>query len=200
MTQFIDLCLRIPNLGTIAYLLVFVLIIPSYLISSNSTDAFKYYLPFLVMLAVTLTESGSPDIFHNLYPENPRNLAGFLSKNLINGLAVFGLLLQCISLALFYNNLLLGVLVGLITFSITFPMAQQVLPYFIREGDFVLKERTDFLFPGNWHKYFLGFMFIILLLTLEYVMIIAVGEYVFSIGNIKSSGVNSIVKNSLNLN
>ena len=87
MASFMDICLRIPNLGTILFLIVFVVAIPVYLYTQNSVDTFKFYLPFLVMLAVTLTEAGKPHSFTNLYPLPAKNLPGLLSTNMINGLA-----------------------------------------------------------------------------------------------------------------
>ena len=70
--------------------------------------------------------------------------------------------------ALVYNSVQLGVLLGVITFSITFPLAQQILPFFIREGSKTIEENTNFRYPGNWHKYFMGFAFIIFLLGALY--------------------------------
>jgi len=198
MASFMDICLRIPNLGTILFLIVFVVAIPVYLYTQNSVDTFKFYLPFLVMLAVTLTEAGKPHSFNNLYPLPAKNLPGFLSTSMINGLAVVGLLMQCVGAALYYNSLELGVLLGVVTFAITFPFAQQVLPFFIREGDKVLKENTNFIFPGNWHRYFLGFAFILFLLGLEYVLIAGISQQVFSTGKSNNNIGKSL--NMFNLN
>ena len=128
----------------------------------------------LVMAAVTLTEAGKPDLFKNLYPLPPTNVAGFLSKNIINLLAVTGILVQCIRLALQTNNLQLALVTGLIGLAITFPMAQEVLPVFIREGDKWFRSlrigNTPVTYPGNWHKYFLGFLFA-LVLSVEDILI-----------------------------
>lgn len=192
MASFIDFCLRIPNLGTIAFICIFIILIPLYIINSGNIDVFKYYFPFLVMLAVTLTEAGKPN-FENLYPVPPTNISGFMSVNLINGLALVGLLLQCITAALVYNSVQLGVLLGVITFSITFPLAQQILPFFIREGSKTIEENTNFRYPGNWHKYFMGFAFIVFLLGLEYVLVIATSQYIFN------SSKNSNNSNILNI-
>ena len=60
MGSFINLCLRIPNLGAILFYLIFLIAVPIYIYSSGSTDLLKYYMPFTVMLAITLTESGKP--------------------------------------------------------------------------------------------------------------------------------------------
>ena len=110
--SFISLCLKIPNLGTIAFYLIFVIGIPLYLINQNSTDSFKYYFPFLVMLAITLTQSGKPHMFQELYPVNPDTLNGFLSVSIIDGLAVAGLLFQCITMSMYFKSIELGPYLG----------------------------------------------------------------------------------------
>ena len=175
MGSFINLCLRIPNLGAILFYLIFLIAVPIYIYSSGSTDLLKYYMPFTVMLAITLTESGKPNFFKTLYPMPSRSMGGFLSSNIINLFALVGILIQCIGIALYYNNLQVGVFIGAIAFAITFPIARTVLPFFIREGDLALRENTVFRYPGNWHKYFIGFAFIIALLGLEYVLINGIG-------------------------
>ena len=87
------------------------------------------------MVAVTLTEAGSPNFFQNLYPLDNKTFSGFVSRNLINLLAMGGLLLQALVLTRATGNVMLGLVTGLITIAITFPVAQEVLPVFIREGD-----------------------------------------------------------------
>jgi len=182
--NFAKLCLRIPNLGTILFFLVFVIGIPAYLVNTGDSDSLKYYLPFLVMLSVTLTESGKPHMFNNLYPSDPTDLSGFLSSNIINSLASFGLLFQCITLAIQYKSVELGIAVGVITFAITFPIATQLLPYFIEEGDRIVNnfnERSGVSYSGNLHKYLIGFTFIIILLLIEYVLLSLVsGQFIKS--------------------
>ena len=136
--KFINLCLSIPNLDTIIFYIIFVITIPGILFSSGDYETLKYYLPALIMAAVTLTESGKPDVFTNLYPtECSKNteFSGFLSTNIINGIAIIGILAQSLSLAASTSSVTLGLVSGLIIFAITFPMAQQILPYFIREVD-----------------------------------------------------------------
>ena len=77
-SSFLSLCLKVPNLGTILFFLVFVFMIPTYLAQSGSTNMFIYYFPFLVMLAVSLTESGKPYMFQELYPIPSKTLNGFI--------------------------------------------------------------------------------------------------------------------------
>ena len=84
--KFINLCLSIPNLDSIIFYLIFVILIPAVFFSSGDFESLKYYLPALVMAAVTLTEAGKPDLFVNLYPTvcDDTTFSGFLSKNFIS--------------------------------------------------------------------------------------------------------------------
>ena len=185
--RFINLCLSIPNLDTIIFYLIFVILIPAYLFSTSDYESLKYYLPALIMIAVTLTEAGKPDLFVNLYPnfcEPNTTFAGYLSTNIINGLAIVGILAQALVITMATSSITLGLVSGLITFGIAFPMAQQILPFFINE----VHELTNILFggrvsfPGNWHKYFTGLIFGIFLLGVQYVMLVGFTKYILSSG------------------
>ena len=182
--RFLNLCLSVPNLDTIIFYIVFVLIIPGMLFSTGDFETLKYYLPALVMAAVTLTEAGSPDLFVNLYPTDcsaTTTFSGFLSTNLINGLAIVGILIQSLVITMSTSSITLGLVSGLITFAITFPMAQQILPYFIREVDELFR-RKGVILPGNWHKYMAGLIFSMFLLGVQYVMLIGFSKYILSTG------------------
>jgi hypothetical protein len=183
--RFLNLCLSIPNLDTIIFYIIFVIIIPGTLFSSSDYDSLKYYLPALVMAAVTLTEAGKPDLFTNLYPTDcsVTTFSGFLSTNIINGIAIVGILMQSLMIAMSTSSISLGLISGLIIFAITFPLAQQILPYFIREvDDFTINEiqARGIYFPGNWHKYFAGLFFSIVLLGLQYTMLVGFTKYILS--------------------
>lgn len=171
---YVGLCLKFPNLDTMAFYLIFVLMVPYLLFASGDYDTLKYYLPLLVMVSVTLTEAGKPDLFTNLYPSPPTNIGGWFSKNIINLLAVTGILVQVLKLTLESGNMLLGLISALVSLTITFPIAQEVLPLFIREGDAWFKSLSAdgrrIEFPGNWHKYFLGFTFAVFLILCEYLI------------------------------
>ena len=189
--RFLNLCLSIPNLDTIIFYIIFVIMIPSVLFSTGDYDSLKYYLPALVMAAVTLTEAGSPDLFNNLYPTecSNTNFSGFLSTNIINGLAIVGILLQSLVVTMATSSITLGLVSGLIIFAITFPMAQQILPFFIREVDDVFCPTNSkggryckINLPGNWHKYMAGTIFSIFLLGVQYVMLVGFTKYILSSG------------------
>ena len=184
---FVNLCLSIPNLDTLIFYLIFVILIPAYLFSTADYESLKYYLPALIMIAITLTEAGKPDLFVNLYPnpyDNSTTFAGFLSTNIINGLAVVGILAQALVITMATSSITLGLVSGLITFAIAFPMAQQILPLFITEVDQLRLSLfgNRVLFPGNWHKYFAGLIFTILLLLIQYIMLVGFTKYILSSG------------------
>ena len=174
----VNVCLRMPNIDTIIFYVIFIIIVPYIFISTDNIRALQYYFPALVMIAVTLTTAGSPKLFANLYQEEPDNVTAWMSKNFINLLAVTGVLASVISMTMINSsNYAQPLVAGIIAFAITFPIAQTVLPFFIKQGDEVLRRNTTFSFPGNWHKYFFGFAFIIFLWGLQYVSMIAVNGY-----------------------
>jgi hypothetical protein len=167
----ISVCLKTPKLGTLLFFIVFVLAVPVLLVSSGSASLLKYYLPFVVMLASTITTAGYPDSNQDLYPMYPTTIMGFLSQNLINLVALVGIMWQAIEVGLITRELETGVIVGTVMMIITFPVATQAIPFFIRSGDVFLNRYTNLKYPGNWHRYFLGFFMIITLLGLEMVLI-----------------------------
>jgi predicted membrane channel-forming protein YqfA (hemolysin III family) len=171
MASFLNICLQIPNLGTIGFILLFIFAIPLVLFYTSMLELLQLYAPFVVMLASTLTQSGKPHIFKELYQINPKNPTAFLSANLINLFTLIGILWYSVGIALYHNNLELGVSIATISFIISFPIAREAIPYLIREGDERLKENTTFDYPYNWHKYFIGFLTIGSLLILQYILI-----------------------------
>ena len=86
-------------MGIILFYIIFIILIPIYLIYSDNTDAFNYYFPAIVMLAIVITEAGKPNDNQNLYPIPAENLQGFVSTNIINGLAIAAILYQAVAAA-----------------------------------------------------------------------------------------------------
>lgn len=165
-------CLKTPKFGTLAFFLIMLILIPITLIVTNNTDILKYYLPFTVLLASTLTSAGTPNNFTDLYPLFPNTVMGFLSANLINFIALIGILWITIGMAFDYNSINFGVIIGLIIITLTFPVATQAIPFFIRQGDKTLKRLApNARFPGNWHKYFLGLLMTFVIIMMEVLLV-----------------------------
>ena len=69
----LQVCLSTPKFGTVGFFLFMMIIIPITLIYTDNTEILKYYLPFTVLLASTLTSAGAPNSFTDLYPLFPTN-------------------------------------------------------------------------------------------------------------------------------
>lgn len=171
MASFLNICLQVPNLGSLGFILVFIITIPYLLYQLEMLDLLQLYAPFVVMLASTLTQSGQPEVFKELYQIDPKTPSAFIMANMINLFALIGILWFSVGLALYHNNLELGVAIATISFVVTFPVAREAIPYLITEGDKDLKEKTRFRFPYNWHKYAIGFLVMGGLLILQYILV-----------------------------
>jgi hypothetical protein len=173
MASSLEITFTLPNLGTLIYYVIFVLGIPAILLQMGAYDTFKYYFPAMVMLASVLTVSGEPRYFQNLYPQQVKTTSAFFSKNIMNLLAIIGILTNCLVVGMATGNLVLGLVTGVLAFAFTFPVANQFLPFIIVQTDFLLKDITvaGTRFPGNWHKYFTGVVFILFFMALEVIVL-----------------------------
>jgi hypothetical protein len=168
----LKVCLQTPKFGTLAFFLIMLVLVPTSLIYTGNVDFLKYYLPFTVLLASTLTSAGSPNNFTDLYPLFPTTVMGFISANIINFAALVGILWITIGIAFDYNNREIGVMVGLIVIVLTYPIATQAIPFFIRQGDkFLRRVAPSVKFPGDWHKYFLGLLMTLVIIMLEVLLV-----------------------------
>jgi len=81
-------------------------------------------------------------------------------------------MITAISASMANGNLIIGLISAIIAFMITFPVAGTVIPFLIRQSDRIIKDavRDGFRFPGNWHKYFIGLVFIVLFMILQLVL------------------------------
>lgn len=201
MAGFLQLCLQVPNLGTLLFFVIFVLTVPGLIIGTDNFDFFKYYFPFLVMMAAALTEAGSPRYFDTLYPEQPNTLSAFLSKNFINLLAIVAIMISAISASMTDDNLITGLVGGILAFMITFPVAGTVIPFLIRQSDRIIKDsvKDGFRFPGNWHKYFVGLVFIVMFMILQLVLTRLLTKMIMS-ANLASNAAKNSAINGRNKN
>lgn len=171
--RLIQICLRVPNLGSLVFFLIFVLAVPAILLHTGRLSLLQFYLPLLVMMSAGLVEAGRPYYFQNLYPLEPAtNLSGFLSKSFINALAAVGILSAAILTTLNSGgNVALGITIGMIALAAAFPVGTQIIPFFIRQVDMLLRDITKkgTKFPGNWHRYFTAAAFIVFFVSMQFV-------------------------------
>jgi hypothetical protein len=193
MSSRLEISFTLPNLGTLLYYIIFVLSIPAFLLQTESYNAFKYYFPIMVMLASVLTVSGEPRYFQNLYPKDVETTTAFFSKNIMNLLAIIGILTNCLVVGMVSGNLVLGLVTGVLAFIFTFPVANQFMPFIIDQVDYLLKSVTvkGTRFPGNWHKYLTGIIFIVFFMALQVVILRLVkNTNITSLTNNNSSNVS----------
>lgn len=172
--NFINLCLKIPNIGILLFFLIFIIIIPYLLIYNHSRDILKYYMPMMIAFAHLLTRVGSDKVFNNLYQLKPIEFVPFLSSNFINIFALFGILWQCIEYSRHYN-LTNSIIYGILLFIITFPGARIGLKFVLDNTDEYLKEKTGIEYKYNWHLVVFGLVYIIFILGLQAVLLTLLG-------------------------
>ena len=142
--NYLNLCLKLPNLGIIIYHLVFILIIPYICIAFRKTASLKYYWPFLVGFANILTLSYEPHLFKNLYQLVPENRVSFVSSNIINLIAIMGIIWQCIDISVqSIGNPMVPVLSGLIMFLCAFPLSREGIKFIVNKSKKLFKNNNS---------------------------------------------------------
>ena len=87
-----DICVKMPNLGSFIFYVIFILCIPIILMQTGKHHLLKLFLPLLVPIAIILTQAGKPNKFKELYPLEYENISGFVSKIIINLVALASIL------------------------------------------------------------------------------------------------------------
>ena len=166
---FFNLCLTLPNIGLFVFYLIFILIVPLMLIGLKKSNLITIYLPLLVPIAIVISESGGNKV-RQLYPlkSNETELIGKISKLLLNFMAICGIMWIAVSNGINKNNLVYGVLSGLVTITVVFLISPEFIPIVIREGDKYL-EKKGAKMKHNIHKYGIGLLFIIILYVFDIV-------------------------------
>jgi hypothetical protein len=166
---FFNLCLTLPNIGLFVFYLIFILIVPLMLIGLKKSNLITIYLPLLVPIAIVISESGGNKV-RQLYPlkSNETELIGKISKLLLNFMAICGIMWIAVSNGINKNNLVYGVLSGIVTITVVFLISPEFIPIVIREGDKYL-EKKGAKMKHNIHKYGIGLLFIIILYVFDIV-------------------------------
>ena len=197
MVNYLNICLKLPNIGLVTFYLVFVLLIPMLIFNFGEISFLKYYLPILVAFANTLTLSGSPYIFQNLYTLSPKNMISTLSTLTINIIALSGIIWQISEYAKYEYSVnkdpVITMFYGLVLMGITFLVSTKGVKLYLEQidkwsgrGKSKDKNRT------NWHRLFFGLIFIILIIGLEVLLL--------GLLNGMNPGMNSEIDSNINSN
>ena len=166
---FFDVCLTLPNVGLFVFYLIFILLVPLLLIALKKSNLITIYLPLLVPIAIVISESGGRKV-RQLYPikSNETELIGKVSKLLLNFMAICGIMWMAVSNGINRNNLVYGVLSGIVTITVVFLISPEFIPVVIKKGDTYLEEK-DAKMKYDLHKYGIGLLFIIILYVFDIV-------------------------------
>ena len=118
---------KIHIIGIIVWYIVFLLIIPLFIVKKYNIDNLRYYLPVLDLIANIFSVSSTKQIqiFKDLYSLSPNNIISFLSTNFINLLALVGVSWNGIHIAIKRKNVKIGIIVTLIMYTFTYLLPTQ---------------------------------------------------------------------------
>lgn len=169
MKNFLNICVSMPNMGAFVFYIVFIFLVPLFIIYIKNLDLLLYYLPLLVPIAIILQESGKDNSFSNLYPlkktSNKGDYVGKVSKFIISAISMIAILYVTI-VNTQRSNRQYGMAVGLTYLLIVFVLSPNILPLVIKEGDnFIIKQGIKTY--HNWHKYLFGFLTLVAFIIMD---------------------------------
>ena len=168
-SDLLNICVKMPNIGSFVFYIIFVLCIPVILIQTANHHLLNYFLPLLVPISIILTEGGKPlNIFKDLYPYKYKNLSGFISKNIINFISVTSIIWFSMNLTFKTQNYVYGTLSCMISLILIFFMAREVIPLSIRRIQLYL-ERNNYKLDNVYysHRFLIGIIILLLLFLIE---------------------------------
>ena len=163
-------------IGLIGWYITFIFIIPFLIVKYKSFDNLKYYLPIVDLIANIFSVSGKKNkqIFKDIYSLDPNNMLSFISTNFINLLALTGVAWNGVDIALKRKNMLDGIFVMVIMYTVTYLIPTQGIPFAVN----YLQEKIDKALNKSYEEekidiygYLGGIIFIIVFYTLEYNLI-----------------------------
>ncbi len=166
MVSALSITLNMPNIGLVLYYLICIIGLPIILINTGKMDMLQLYLPLLLPIASILQEAGNPNMYQNLLIRNQVNSVSIVSTFIILGLTVVGVLWYSISISLNNDNLGDGILVGTLVVLLVWGYSRVLIPRFIKKGDELIKEHTDFRPQYEMHKYLIGLLQLIVICIL----------------------------------
>ena len=177
LKDLLNICVTLPNMDLFVFYFVFILLVPLLLIGIGETQLLNTFLVMLVPIAVVLTESGKPKLFNKLYSKEYIDLTSYISKLLISFISLSSILYISITLGYQYNNIIYGMITGIISIIIVFFLCREIIPIIIEKGDTYIKDNFKLNYRYNWHKYIIGICSILIFIILEIIL----GETVLSI-------------------
>lgn len=160
------------HIGTILWYTIFIGIIPYFIVHFKGFSDLKYYLPVIDLIANIFSVSGPKNmkIFKDLYSLSPKNTISFLSTNFINLLALTGVSWNGIYIAHKKKNIIEGVIVTIVMYTITYLIPTQGIPFIVNHLQKRIDNKLGIKYDENKVDimgYLSGFIFLIFIYLIE---------------------------------
>ncbi len=175
-------CVMPYNMDTIIFITIFVIVIP--LILLNIPKILKYYMPFLLLLTITLNHAGDGYYFCNLYQIQPTNIASYITKTLINTVVMFAVMTTIISLMTIYKDFNSAIFFGLFAYILIFQISPYLIPRLI-DSFATTVENTEPTQHNDLYRYVVGIFSAILIMIIYYIVYKLVKNNLLSLVNIE---------------
>lgn len=183
-------------LGLAFFYTVFVILIPLVL-KKNA----MYLLPFLVVVAYTLTRSGNKHFKHLYYDEEDtnKNLVGVISTNLLNLIAFLGIFWQMSEKAVtITNNTVLLVIYGLVLLLLAFPIGKNGSKIVLKTTEDIVKD-TKLESKQKLHNLVSGIVFVGLLIGCQFLFNKVMHDTIVISEQHNSRNINRRIRNKFSL-
>ena len=174
------------HVTSVIWYLIFLILIPFIIVNKWSPEKLMYYLPMLDLIANVCTSPTSKlkYLFRDLYKLTPDTVISFFSTNFINLIALVGVSWNGVYHALTTNKMWIGIKVTVIMYTITYLLPTQGIGWVIKKFhnwfsskikkypiiETTIKKHLDYSHTEI-IDYIGGFIFIILLVITEFILI-----------------------------
>lgn len=172
--NFLNLCVTMPNIGAFIFYMIFVILMPIFLLVIKQENLILTYLPLLVPLAIIVHQGGKDRVFQNLYPLINENKVGIVSKYIINSIALVAILYLMSELN--QINQIYAVVIAVVNILLIYIYSPVVIPLVMRKSDTLAKEK-GISTKYNWHQYTAGFLMLISLVIIQIIVNIALTKF-----------------------
>lgn len=178
-------------LGFLLYFIIFVLMIPYYLLKFQRYEILSGYLPNLDLIATVIGYHGGPFnlfLWRHLYNPADSSIIGYFSSNLINYFALLGVTYIIALYTFKLNDIDKGWSRALIMLLMTYFIPSNLIIYFMNLfGDYINLYFNNF----NHNHYFITIIFGLILTTF---FILIEAEFIYYFGDILTSYIKFLKK------
>ena len=178
-------------LGFLLYFIIFVVMIPYYLLKLERYEILTGYLPNLDLIASVIGYHGGPFnlfLWRHLYNPADSTLIGYVSSNLINYLSLLGVTYIIALYTFKLNDIDKGWSRAFIMLPMTYFIPSNLIIYFMNLfGNYINLYFNNF----NYYHYFITIMFGLILTTF---IILIEAEYIYYFGDILTTFIKYLKK------